>query len=181
VSIARVILVTGLPAAGKTTLARELAIRYRLPLVTKDLVKEPLLDVIGASDAAESRRLSDASFAVLFRMARELVSSGVSVLFEGNFRPGEHETPLREALASSSMQLAQILCRVPEPERIARLQARMNDSSRHAGHRFGERLSMESATCDGFLDVPSLRIVHDGTNAHAVCATLDHWMNLRAT
>src|SRR5690349_7421308 len=87
----RVILITGLPATGKTTLARTVAARYGLPLVAKDLIKEPLLDVLGASDAAQSRRLSDASFAILFAIARELHAAGVDMLLEGNFRPGEHE------------------------------------------------------------------------------------------
>ena len=59
----RVIVVTGLPGAGKSTLAHELARRYRVPLLGKDFIKEPLLDVLGAVDAAHSRKLSDASFA----------------------------------------------------------------------------------------------------------------------
>jgi hypothetical protein len=121
--------------------------------------------------------LSDASFAVLFVIARELVSARAGFVLEGNFRPGEHEVPLQNALGSSEIQLAQVLCRVPEPERLARLQARASDLSRHAGHRFGESAA---STSDAFLDLPSLRIVHDGTNVQTVSATLDHWMNLSA-
>src|SRR5215831_11909617 len=97
----RVIVVTGLPGVGKSTLARELAGRYRMPMLAKDFIKEPLLDVLGAQDAAASRRLSDASFAALFRLAAEWVRGGHGFILEGNFRPGEHEGPLREALASA--------------------------------------------------------------------------------
>src|SRR5215475_7164343 len=43
-----VVLVNGLPAAGKTTLARALSRRLRLPLFSKDVIKEAHADVLGA-------------------------------------------------------------------------------------------------------------------------------------
>ena len=85
-------LITGLPGTGKSTLARSLARHFALPLICKDTIKEPLLDVIGAADRSASRRLSDASFAVMFALARDCLRAGTDVILEGNFRPGEHET-----------------------------------------------------------------------------------------
>ena len=177
----RVLLITGLPGTGKTTLARRLAARYRAPLIAKDLVKEPLLDVLGADDAAQSRRLSDASFAVLFAVARELVRTNCSLVLEGNFRSGEHESPLRAVLHSIdgravTARFAQVLCTVDEAERVARLSARRTDSTRHAGHRHGELAAVTGA---GFLDLPGERFVHGGANSATLLPALDDWWKLR--
>jgi predicted kinase len=179
----RVIVVTGLPGAGKSTLATELARRYRLPLLTKDFIKEPLLDVLGAADAAWSRKLSDASFATMFRLAAEWARDGLSFILEGNFRPAEHEAPLRDALAPA--RATQVLCRVPETERVARLAAREHDPARHAGHRFGERSSAAGSPGgmnpgDAFLGLPWPQFLYESASRHTVLAALDDWMNLRA-
>lgn len=48
----QVILVNGLPATGKTTLARRIATDLRLPLLAKDAIKETLFDTLGWSDRA---------------------------------------------------------------------------------------------------------------------------------
>jgi glucokinase len=47
-----VVLVNGLPAAGKSTLAPKLAIALGLPLLSKDLIKETHADVFGAEPPA---------------------------------------------------------------------------------------------------------------------------------
>src|SRR3979411_1369359 len=92
----RLIIITGLPGTGKTTLARGLSARHSLPLVCKDTIKEPLLDVLGSS--ATSRALRDVSFAFIVSMAPALFALGDSLILEGNSRSREHETPLLAAL-----------------------------------------------------------------------------------
>ena len=183
-SSAQLIVVTGLPATGKSTLARELARMLRAPLVGKDMIKEPLLDVLGAGDDAHSRLLSTASFAILFAVARDLLACGPRVIVEGNFRPGEHERPLLQALPpgpEAAAAIVQVLCRVEESERIARLQLRARDPGRHAGHRDAAR--MPAADSGGFLELPGRRIEldshHSGPSPAALAESLLPEVNLR--
>jgi len=170
----RLLIVTGLPAAGKTSLAGLLATRYRVPLLTKDAIKEQLLDEAGAVDAATSHRLSNLAFRLLFAGLRPLAVAGVDALLEGNFRAGEHEPPLR-ALAPA--RIAQVLCRVTEHTRLQRIAARAGDASRHPGH--GEAQAPRDARNDSFLDLPGERWLYapaaDGPPPAQLLRQLDDW------
>lgn len=65
------VLVGGWPAAGKTTLARALAADLGIACLSKDELKEALMDCLGApSTVEESRRLGAAAVAAVLRAAR---------------------------------------------------------------------------------------------------------------
>jgi predicted kinase len=185
----RLILITGLPGAGKSTLARLLARRHALPLIAKDTIKEPLMDRLqagllaqeGVSERERSRSLSDASFAVLFALARELLALGSSLILEGNFRKGEHEVELgSNALAAAGISrlcVAQVLCQIPEDERQARLLLRQQDPSRHPGHRDAQ-LDLTTGGAE-HLDLPGERwqlATREGGPDAAWLAAMDGWL-----
>jgi predicted kinase len=118
------IVVTGAPGAGKTTLARALATRLRMPLLAKDDVKEALFDALGTGDRAWSRRLGAATYDVMFAVAARLLASGVDCILESNFTEPE---PLRRLPARTTVQL---YCDVP-PDVVLERYARRR---RHPGH-----------------------------------------------
>lgn len=151
----RLVVITGLPGTGKTTLARDLARRHALPLICKDVIKEPLMDMLGS--AAASRQLSDAAFAVMFAVSKEWLALGQSLILEGNFRAGEHEAPLLAALPANAPTIVQVLCSADEQERRSRLLQRSADASRHPGHRDAQQLA-PAAACDSFLELPGERL-----------------------
>ncbi|MEP6665803.1 MAG: AAA family ATPase [Nocardioidaceae bacterium] len=65
------VLVGGWPASGKTTLARALSRELGLAFLSKDEVKESLMDELGVpSDLAMSRKLGAASVRATLRAAR---------------------------------------------------------------------------------------------------------------
>ena len=81
-----VIVVTGPPAAGKTSLATALARELRLPLIGKDPIKETLFDTLGIGNREWSRTLGAASMRLLFYVVAELLAGGATTVAEANFR-----------------------------------------------------------------------------------------------
>jgi predicted kinase len=81
----RLLVVTGPPGAGKTTIASELRARLGLPLITKDALKETLGGELGIEDRIPSRQLGAAVYELLGLVVKELLEQGVSVIAEGNF------------------------------------------------------------------------------------------------
>lgn len=137
------LIITGRPASGKTTLARRLATDLRLPLIHKDGLKEPLFDALGVADRAESRRLGVASLRLQRVIAAELLRAGVSVMLESNFIEKYDGAPLR-ALAHEHKALTAQLWLTAEPRALVeRFERRAASKHRHHGH-------MELANMDEF-------------------------------
>ncbi|MDE7210411.1 MAG: hypothetical protein K2O03_03070, partial [Lachnospiraceae bacterium] len=59
------ILVAGMPAAGKSTMAKAIAEKWSLPLLSKDSIKELLYDNIGFGSREEKGKLGVASMFVV--------------------------------------------------------------------------------------------------------------------
>lgn len=79
------ILVTGIPAAGKSTLACRLADALRLPLLQKDAIKEILFDDLGFRSRAEKVKLGIASMHIMYHMAERLMALRQPFILENNF------------------------------------------------------------------------------------------------
>jgi predicted kinase len=181
------VIVTGLPASGKSTLVAALAARLCLRVLSKDVFKEALFERLGTGNAAWSARLSAAAFEALFADAARALDDGAALALDGNFRPGVHEAPLRAALAArgaaagGAARVAQVLCRAPEAQRVARLAARAAGATRHPGHldavaldalRAG-RAAGPGAPGDRFLDLPGPQLVYDSGSPSALADVLD--------
>ena len=79
------ILVAGVPASGKSTMAAELSRRLNLPLLSKDTIKETLYDTVGFDSRAQKVRLGEAAFRIMIKAADECIAHGQSVILENNF------------------------------------------------------------------------------------------------
>jgi predicted kinase len=79
------VVVTGPPGAGKTTVAAALRERLELPLIAKDTLKELLGEALGIEDRPSSQQLGGIVFELIALIAKELLEQSVSVIVEGNF------------------------------------------------------------------------------------------------
>ncbi len=127
----QVVVVSGYPGAGKTTLAVPLAEALGFPLLAKDFIKEQLYDSLGPGPQdplAWSRRLGSASMEVLWGLARWCPQ----VVLEANFRP---RSPYERAkLAGLTAQLVEVYCRCPPEVASRRFAERARLSRHHPAH-----------------------------------------------
>lgn len=79
------ILVTGIPAAGKSTMAKVLSEKLRLPVISKDSIKELLFDNVGFQSRAEKVNLGTASMEIMYYAAGQLMKAGQPFILENNF------------------------------------------------------------------------------------------------
>jgi predicted kinase len=126
------VLVSGAPAAGKTTLARRLAPELGLLRLCKDEVRETLGDWLPPTSPPESRALGGAAYALCFRLAAEALACGVGVVLEAAFSRGQAEPALRPLVARSRA----VLLHLAAPSRLSsdRFRARHARGERHPSH-----------------------------------------------
>jgi predicted kinase len=144
------VLVTGKPASGKTTLATRLAADLGFPLLTKDAIKESLYDTIGWSDKAHSQQLGAASFRVLFTVLDAVLAAGVSAVAEAPFDREISARELEKLRERRPFTLVQVLCHADGQVLIDRYRARNESGHRHPGHVLTDAMpDVEMALADG--------------------------------
>ena len=128
------IIVSGPPSSGKTTLARRVAKELGLPLFARDDIKELLFDTLGWSNRQWSRKLGLASWKVFYHVLEELLKVNQSFVVESNFRK---ELASKELLALQDeyrFETVQVLCRADSEVLLERFKQRAESGERHPGH-----------------------------------------------
>jgi predicted kinase len=125
------IVVSGAPGSGKTTLARRIADNLALRLISKDAIKESLADAVGLPRTVEeSSRLGDAAYAAMFALARSTLDAGGVAVLDSNFRRGRSE---RELVAVAAGRPVRVIHCKTDPATIERRYIGRS-STRHPSH-----------------------------------------------
>lgn len=144
-SLRRIVLVSGPPASGKTTLARPLAGMLGFALLSKDDIKEALFTALQGppGDLEFSRRMSAAAMEILWSLARRCPQ----VVLEANFRTrSESERALVAALGGP---MVEVCCRISPEEASRRFAERAVREGHHPAHALREMAPEKMAEFEG--------------------------------
>ena len=132
------ILVTGIPASGKSTIAEYLAKELCLPCFSKDAFKEILFDTIGFRSREEKVALGVAAMELMYDAAERLMQRGLPFLLENNF---EHVSKprLSELLERYAYTAVTVTLTGDYRAIYRRFLARNQSPERHRGHIVNDR------------------------------------------
>ena len=143
-----VVVISGPPASGKTTVADCLAAEVALPLIARDEIKELLLDLLGPGDVAWSQRVGGVSYELLYQAVERELRAGRSFIVESNFPSDSGRARLLALRERYGYQPLEIHCTASTETLIGRYVARA--SARHPGHNDVDRIGdVETALASG--------------------------------
>ena len=133
-SLPLLVIVSGPPCSGKTTLARWLAQELALPLITKDAIKELLFDNLGWSDRAWSNKLGRATYPLVYYFVESQLAAGRSFIVESNFEPQFATSVFAELKHKYPFEPFQVQCHADGALLVKRFKERSESGARHPGH-----------------------------------------------
>ena len=160
------VIVSGAPGAGKTTLGQAISARVGLPFLSKDELKEAMGDELGApGDVPASQRLGLAAYRILYAVTARILEAGGGAVIESNFRRGVSEPELRAIVELADARL--VHCWAPAATVQARYAQRFERGDRHPVHLDAQRLGdladdLASGRFEPLdLDIPILEVATD--------------------
>ena len=175
---ARLVIVTGAPATGKSTLAADLGSHLGMPVLSKDLIKEALADSLVPTSVQESETLGRAAFTVLYAVAREFLDAGTDLVLEAPFQRGQSEADLKVLV--DGVKAAVVVC-IASPELLlGRYRMCAFGNARHRGHMDRPRREMTGVVAfdPPALGLPEL-IVNTSDGYQPSIRTVIDWLSQR--
>ena len=127
------ILVAGLPGTGKTSFAEYLCKKLKIPMVSKDQLKETLFDTIGFRNREEKVSIGTAAMEIMYHIAEKHLKINMPIILENNFenmsKPG-----LLKLVSQYKCKTITVKFRTEKTVLEERFKARDMSPLRHRGH-----------------------------------------------
>ncbi|WKZ46474.1 MAG: AAA family ATPase [Anaerolineales bacterium] len=130
----KIVIVTGRPAAGKSTLAKWLSQELKLPFVSKDNIREILFERLGWKDRPWAQLLGRASVDLMFYFAAAELGVGNSIIMDNSFHPPISTPRFQELKQKFNADSIQIICNSSKEILFERFKSRFETGNRHPGH-----------------------------------------------
>lgn len=137
------ILVTGIPASGKSTTAEFLSGYLGIPAISKDRIKECMYDDIGFHSREEKVKLGIASMNIMYYMAEQFMKCKQPFILENNFENISRDT-LMKILQKYSYTAITVTLTGQYQELYHRFAERNSSPNRHRGHVVNDRYPEET-------------------------------------
>ena len=128
-----IIILAGMPATGKSTIAKQLTDYFGYPVLEKDSIKEGLFDTIGFECYAQKRQLDIAANEVLLRIMESMMKAGSSIIVDNNFDTISSQK-LKELLENYSPNCVTVFLTGDPQILYERYVERDSAGRRHLGH-----------------------------------------------
>jgi predicted kinase len=152
----RLILVTGRPGSGKTTLAYALGTAIGCPVVSRDAIKEGLVASEPGFSAAIGDSLTLRAYGLFFATLELLMRGEVTTVAEAAFGHRRWAEGLQSVAELADLRV--IRCQVTELQALARIRHRLAADRTREAHADGEHLAAPAAFVPLSLEAPTLNV-----------------------
>ena len=129
----KLIILAGMPATGKSTIAAHIQNHFGFPILEKDNIKEALFDTIGFEGYPAKRQLDEASNEILLRTISSMLKADNSLIVDNNFDE-ESAGKLKVLLEEHPVNCVTVFLYGDPQVLYERYYARDKAKQRHLGH-----------------------------------------------